>query len=63
MVYLEDPRRKEKNRSFRGGKSGDYFVTGNFTSVGEYPRFCVIAGVVTVHRFLQRLQAASRVSL
>jgi hypothetical protein len=54
---------ERKNKSLRGGKSGNYFVTGNLRCDGEYPGFCVIAGVVTVLRFLQRLQAASRVSL
>jgi hypothetical protein len=52
------------NKSLREGKKfGDYFVTGNLKCDGEYPGFCVIAGVVTVLRFRQRLQAASRVSL
>jgi hypothetical protein len=33
----------------------NYLITGNVTgnATGEYPRFCVIAGVITAHRFLQ----------
>ena len=40
-------------------------IIGNFTDNdnGESPVFCVIAGVVTTIRFLQQLQAASRVGL
>jgi len=53
----------EKKGPFRSEVSGDYFVTGIFTSTGEYPGFCIIPGVVTTHRFLQMVQAASRASL
>jgi len=53
----------QAKKAFSSGEISDYFVTGNLTCAGEYPGFCVIAGVVTTHRFLQHLQAASRVSL
>jgi hypothetical protein len=53
----------EKKGPFGSEVSGDYFVSGIFTSAGEYPGFCVMAGVVTTIRFLHRVQAASRASL
>jgi hypothetical protein len=60
---VSGPSPAEEKRDLFREKPGDYFVTGNLKCTGEYPGFCVIAGVVTVLRFLQRLQAASRVSL
>ena len=54
-----------KDWFFVDRKSGGYEITCGFTYDGtmEYPGFFVIAGVVTAKRFLQRVQAASRLSL